>query len=668
MTNDASVADPGARGEKAAEAARDVIAFGAFAAHLRSAELFRDGTPVKLQLQPFRVLSLLLKRPGELVTRDELRREVWGEHTAVDFEHGLNFCIKQVRAALGDDAEHPSFIETLPRRGYRFIGRIEGASAGVTPSAARPGDADGAAPSGGAPERSGERSADLGSAPSPDKGAHGFVPSARLAWLAFAGVLAASFALAVFALRARSVRDPNAPAIVFVVPFENMTGDREADVWCDGLTEETIAELASADPKRVQVIARTTSMAYRAAHKPLREIGRLVTADYALEGAVRKAGDRMRVTAQLYRLREETPVWAKAFEATGDDVLSIQRTLAAHLAGSLAIAFEPADFRPAPPAAAQDALAKARYLRNKNDPDATGAILAAYEDALRLDPGNATAWSELAMAYEASAGFLAPSEAIEKSCAAAERARSLSDKEALADTAFGLCVFQRDWDWIGAETAFSRALAKNPGLAAAHHAYAAYLSAAGRHREAIAAIERAKSLDPLSPAIVSDAGWHAYLSREYPMAIREFARTLELEPKDAWSREHLMVAKTLSGDAAGAAKEAATWASMMALSDEEKAALAATPPADIVRGTSEIIAKRLANRAKTDPRPNPGFIALKFAGAGNKDETLAWLDKGAVQHSPWFLPLLRDPRLDLVRGEARFRAILERLHFNGSER
>jgi tetratricopeptide (TPR) repeat protein len=416
----------------------------------------------------------------------------------------------------------------------------------------------------------------------------------------------------------------------------------------------------------VQVIARTTSMAYRAARQPLREIGRQVKADFALEGAVRRAGDRLRVTAQLYRLREESPVWANAFEATGNDVLSIQRTLAAHLAGSLAIAFEPAVLRPAPTTAAQDALAKARYLRNKNDPDAVRACLAAYEEALRLDAENATAWSELAMAYESSAGYLPPSEAIEKSCAAAERAVRLSSKEALADTAFGLCVFQRDWDWVGAETAFSRALAKNPGLAAAHHVYAAFLSAAGRHREAVAAIERAKSLDPLSPAIVADAGWHAFLSREYPAAIREFARSLELEPKDAWSREHLMVAKALSGDAAGAAKEAATWASMMPLSDEEKTTLASTPPADIVRRTTEIAAHRLANRAQTDPRPNPGFIAVKYAGAGNLDETLAWLEKGAVQHSPWFLPLLRDPRFDLVRGDPRFRAILEGLHFNGS--
>ena len=213
MTNDAGIANPrGLHGEREPESrGNDVIAFGEFAAHLRSAELFRSGAPVKLQLQPFCVLSALLRRPGELVTREELRREVWGDHTAVDFEHGLNFCIKQVRAALGDNANHPSFVETLPRRGYRFIGRIDG----VPPGAALP-------PSVGSEQ------------------ARASAPSSRLAWLAFVGVLLVSFVLAVFALRARS-SDPNATAVVFVVPFENLTGDRESDVWCDGLTAEIIA-------------------------------------------------------------------------------------------------------------------------------------------------------------------------------------------------------------------------------------------------------------------------------------------------------------------------------------------------------------------------------------------------------------------------------------------
>jgi len=663
MTNEGNLADPsGPEGQAGSvDRTKEVVTFGEFAAHLRSAELFRGGTAVKLQLQPFRVLAALLRRPGELVTREELRREVWGDHTAVDFEHGLNFCIKQVRAALGDSAEHPSLVETLPRRGYRFIGRIDGlpsvAAAGGAPprDSVHHGEVAPLSVTGDA-SRPLEALAENGTTPRS-------APSARVAWLAFVGVLISSFLLAVFALRARSVSDPRAPAVLFVVPFENLTGDRESDVWCDGLTEEVIAQLAAADPRHFHVIARTTSMAYRATHQPLREIGRQVKADYALEGAVRKAGDRLRVTAQLYRLREETPVWAKAFEATGNDVFSIQRSLAAHLAASLALAVEPAETRSAPSFAAQEALAKARYLRNKNDPNAVGASLGAFEEALRLDPENAVAWSELAMAYGAAAGILPASEAIDKSCAAAKRARELSSKEALADTALALCVFQRDWDWTGAETAFGSALAKNPGLAAAHHGYAAFLSAAGRHGDAMRAIERAKNLDPLSPAIVSDAGWHAYLGREYPSAIRELDRTLELEPKDAWSREHLMMARALSGDTAGAATEAAAWASMFPLDEEEKASLAALAPGDAVRRTTEVIAKRLAARAKTDSRPNPGFVAAKYAGAGNRDEALAWLERGASQHSPWFLPLLRDPRFDAVRGDARFAAILERAHF-----
>lgn len=664
MTNDASMADPRGLPDEPGSIDRtgEVIAFGGeFTARLRSAELFKSGALVKLQLQPFRVLTALLRRPGELVTREELRREIWGEHTAVDFEHGLNFCIKQVRAALGDDADRPQFIETLPRRGYRFIGTVESSP----PTIARdPNQPFSASEPGTRESTEHENIARSSLTELPRAGA----PPARIAWIAVVSVLFGSFMLALLALRSRSARDPNAPAVVFVVPFENLTGDRDGDVWCDGLTDEVIAQLAAADPRRVQVIARTTSMAYRATHQPLREIAQRVTADFALEGAVRKSGDRLRVTAQLYRLREETPVWAKAFETTGNDVLSVQRTLAAHLAGSLAIAFEPSEMHPAPPVPAQEALAKARYLRNKHDVDSVGATLAAYEEALRIDPENAVAWSELAMAYDTAAGFLPPREALDKSCAAAKRARELSTREALADTALGLCALQRDWDWAAAEAAFGSALTKNPGLAAAHHCYAAFLSAAGRHRDAVRAIERAKALDPLSPAVVSDAGWHAYLGRDYPAAIREFLRTLELEPKDAWSREHLMTARALSGDLEGAGKDAALWASMFPLSDEEKTSLAAVVPADAARRTSAVVAKRMAARASAgDGHPNPGFIAAKYAGADDRAEALAWLERAATQHSPWFLPLLRDPRFDGLRGDPRFAAILERAHLPTTE-
>jgi tetratricopeptide (TPR) repeat protein len=206
------------------------------------------------------------------------------------------------------------------------------------------------------------------------------------------------------------------------------------------------------------------------------------------------------------------------------------------------------------------------------------------------------------------------------------------------------------------------AIAKNPGLAAAHHGYAAFLSAAGRHLEALSAIARAKKLDPLSPSIVSDAGWHAFLSRDYAGAAREFERTLELEPKDAWSREHLMMARSLAGDIEGASREARAWAAMFPLSDQEKATLASLSPGEMVVATSAAIARSVAARDKSDRPPNPGFVAVKFAGAGDRDGSLLWLERAASARAPWLLPLLRDPRFDLVKGDARFVAIAQRAH------
>lgn len=677
MTNNAGIDDPRGHEGTAAESVpeEDVVVFGEFVAHLRSAELFRQGAIVKLQLQPFRVLAALLRRPSVLVTREELRREVWGEHTTVDFEHGLNFCIKQVRSALGDSAEHPAFIETLPRRGYRFIGQIvDSAPRGPTsrapeaPTAVT--DIEGRARESGEPlpatlSASMDASRSLGDAVSQDRSAPSPAPQSsrsRASKLVAAVAVLAALALAIVASRARSGSEPRGPAVLFVLPFENLTGDHASDAWCDGLTEEVIAVLAGADPSRVQVIARTTSMAYRGAKKSLGDIGRQVKADLALEGAVRREGDRLRVTAQLYRVREESPIWSDAFETTESDVLSVQRRLAAHLAGALAIAALPDAARPSPPIAAQEALAKARYLRNKNEPESLAASLAAFEEALRLDPDNAAAWGETAMLYEAAAGVVRAHLAIEKSCEAAKRARELSSREALADTALGLCAMHRDWDWSAAETAFASALAKNPGLAVTHHCYAAFLSAAGRHKEALSAIARAKKLDPLSPSIVADAGWHAFLARDYVAAAREFERTLELEPKDAWSREHLMTARSLAGDVEAANREARAWGAMFPLSDEEKAALSALSPSDVVRGTSAAIAARFAAKSESDHPPNPGFIAAKFAGAGHRDAALAWLERAANERAPWLLPLLRDPRFDSLRGDPRFTAIVDRTH------
>ncbi len=653
MTNDAGFADPRSdddEGVASRAANHDVVVFGEFTAHLRTAELFRGGSLVKLQLQPFRVLAALLRRPGELLTRDELRREVWGEHTAVDFEHGLNFCIKQVRVALGDSADDPSFIETLPRRGYRFIAHI--ADRKLDPAAIGPPDQ----------VSSGEPAAELPS---------GAVATAaqssqrwrkkHASWFALTGAVLVVIALAAIAWRRGVAPHPKSPEVLFVVPFENLTGDRANDIWCDGLTEEIIALLASADPKRIHVIARTTSMAYRGARKSLGEIGREVKADLALEGAVRKSGDRLRVTTELYRLDTEASLGGDAFETTETDVLSVQRLLAARLAAVLALTAH-SNEGTAPTPAMQEALAKARYLRQKNDPESMVASVAAFEEAVRLGPENATAWSEMALAYEAAAGILPAAAAIDKSCAAAIRARELSSREALGDTALGLCALQRDWDWAGAESAFGSSIAKNPGLAVTHHVWAAFLSAAGRHPQAVAAIERAKRLDPLSPAIVADAGWHAYLARDFAAAVREFERTLELEPKDAWSREHLMTSRALAGDSSGAMGEARIWAAMFPLLDEDRTKLAALAPADVVRGTSAAIAESLAARAATERPPNPGFVAAKFAGGGRREEALTWLERAAAEHAPWFLPLLRDPRFDFVRHDPRFAAIVERVH------
>jgi TolB-like protein/DNA-binding winged helix-turn-helix (wHTH) protein len=270
---------------------------------------------VKLQRQPQRVLRALLKRHGELVSREELKRLVWGDGASADLDQRLNFCIKQVRAALGDRASAPHFVQTLPRRGYRFIAPIEPVVEAK-------------------PSRPTSRRAALRLAP-------------LVAALVCASLLGPSHV-------ARS-RAPEAPhrTLVAVLPFENALGDAAEDDLSDGLTEETINGLGRLSPERLGVIARSSAMTYKGAAKPLRQVGRELGVSHVLEGSVCRAGRRVRVLAKLVRVDDQSQLWAESYELAGDDLLQLQNHVAARIASSLREQLVPALATPAratPPA------------------------------------------------------------------------------------------------------------------------------------------------------------------------------------------------------------------------------------------------------------------------------------------------------------------------------
>jgi TolB-like protein/DNA-binding winged helix-turn-helix (wHTH) protein len=311
-----------------------VVRFGPFAADLRAGEVHKHGTKLRLHGQPVQVLGLLLERPGDVVTREELRARLWDSETFVDFEHGLHAAVNKLRVALNDAADHPRFIETIPRRGYRFIGTIE--SSEQSPEA---------------PSLTAEARREPASAPplippppiAPSFSWHRASPVAYA--LAILLLLALVAVLWSYRATTDSASGSDSRLMLAVLPFENLSTDAEQEYFSDGLTEELITGLGQLDAARLGVIARTSVMGYKRTTKRVREISGELGVDYVLEGTVRRADARIRVAAQLIRAGDETHVWAGSYDRTPGDLLSIQIEMARAVAGELQLRLPGADRR-----------------------------------------------------------------------------------------------------------------------------------------------------------------------------------------------------------------------------------------------------------------------------------------------------------------------------------
>jgi TolB-like protein/DNA-binding winged helix-turn-helix (wHTH) protein/Tfp pilus assembly protein PilF len=622
------------------------LRFGAFELELSSGELRRSGVLVHLQQQPAKVLALLARRSGELVTREEIQREVWGE-TFVDFEQGLNYCVKQIRSALGDQADTPRYLETLPRRGYRFLAPVQGISQ-VSP----PPEAAGAAVV-----------------------LHPESPAARPRHRTLAAGLVLVVAIAALVWFRPRAAPPPTRVMLAVLPFENLSGDPAQEFLSDGLTEELTTELARLRPERLAVIARTSANVYKKSAKPVDEIGRELGVDYLVEGSVRRDGDRLRVAAQLVRAKDQTHLWAESYDRPAADTLALQddvaRRVVAALEGRL-LADRAAGSRPSvPKPAAYDAYLKGRYeLARRIPPDARKApqpsSAAAFEQAIALDPTFAPAWAGLASAAVAGVddGTLAPADGFERARAAATKALALDEALAEAHVALAAVALYHDWSIDEAGAHYARALALDPGRAASHHAYAGFLSAQGRHDEAIAAMETARRLDPLSAAVNGDVGWYFYMARRYDEAIACYRRTLELEPGLRWVRAFLVDALARAGKWSEARDEALVVLQRPGV------------PADDVERVRRLEAheavrefwRGTARRAERSNRPDAEFIAVRHAQLGDGEHAIEWLRRAVEVRSRWVVPLLgSDPAFDPWRTDARFLVLRDRVGL-GSER
>ena len=617
---------------------------GEFQVDFASGELRKNGHVVRLKPQPCKVLSLLVMRPGQTVSREEIQREVWGGDTFVDFERGLNSCIKQIRAALGDDPDLPSYIQTIPRRGYRFIASVE-------PLASQ--NANGVKPSN-------ESSALPQSEGNP-----------RLRFLRRSAALAclSVITIAAVTLGVRHSRPESERMRLVVLPFANLSGDASQDFFGDGLSEEMITQLGELAPQRLGVIARTSSAQYRQTGKSAAEIGKELKANYVLEGSVRREGDRLHVTAQLIQASDQTQLWAAVYDRQAGDTLAIESDLAHRVARSLALQLLPARESAvlAPVSSnpvAHEAYLKGRYAMNRMTLEGFHQARVELEKAIQNDPGFALAYSALADTYSLEPwwGGLPPQEAFPKARRYAEQALRLDDGLAEAHTSMGFIRLYYDWDFGAAESEFERAIQLQPGLALAHYWFAGALSAAGKHEQAIASIQRAQELDPLSPLINADAGWYYFYARRYNDAIRECRRALEVDPQFGFAVNCIMAAHREQGNTEAALADARKMFELRAAQAKQKPVeIVAANAQDGLRSAAQLWLARM-DQLSRQYYISPYQSAVLHAWLNQKDQALADLTRARDQHDTLMVLLDVDPRLDGLRSDSRFAALASELH------
>ena len=626
------------------------LRFGVFEANILAREFRKHGTHVRLRGQPFCILAMLLERPGEVVTRDEMQKKLWPADTFVDFEHSLNSAIKKLRAVLGDSPDNSRYIETIPRVGYRFVAPVQelpptGLSISEVPASSTESQTQ-AAP----------------------RVSHRRWPRV------VAGVLAltALVVVATFAWRRAYPQPRVAGEKVFlaVLPFSNLTGEPGQEYFSDGLTEEMIAQLGQADPDRMSVIARTSVMHYKGSSEPLSQIGGELGVRYVLEGSVRKDSSRVRITAQLVRVRDQTPVWSHEYDRELADLLTVQHEVAQEVASEMqatlgerrkplaALGGKPA--ASAGSYAAYDLYLQGRYFWNKRTQEGFQRAADYFQQAIARDPNYAPAYAGLADTLGLmSTYYLGPqNELMPKGRAAALRELQLDDTLAEAHTSLALIAENYEYDWQTAEKEFQRAIQLDPGYATAHQWYAEYLSWLGRFEEALAESEKARRLDPLSMIIAADHATILYYARQYDRAVAQSRAVLNMDPKAPRAASVLIYSYVRQQKFAEAQE----------FIEQHDATLGSRwlPVLEaIVYGywgrTSE--AQKALTRVEQSAWKHEERISVLlqvYSAVGQRDATIALLQEAVVDHSNAVTAIKVDPMYDPLRNDSRFQDVLLR--------
>jgi len=630
-----------------------LLRFGVFELDSVSGELRKNGLKIRLPEQSFRLLKLLLSRPGDVVTREELQQVLWRSDTFVDFEVGLNSAVRKLREALDDSAENPRFVETLPRRGYRFVGPV----AAVDPVKV---DADIA-------HIAGPTSAETLGLLAPGA----ITTTSRLRrglWMA-AGVMLVSMVAAAFGMNQRRVSsqggNTRAPVRSLVVlPFENLTGDAAQAYFVDAVTDALTTHLAQVEG--LAVISRTSARRYQRPLKRLSEIGEELKVDAVVEGSVVRAGSRVRVTAQLIRAATDRHIWAQSYDSERGAMLAVQQRIALDIAvavGRAAPSNLTAGVRQVVDPQAYEAYVKGLTAVGTAYEDNRRAVRY-FEEAIARQPDFAHAYAELAFAQFqfVFSGPLSPRDAIPKAETAARKALALDDTLARAHFILGQILSTYYWKWDAADEAFRRAAAlRAPGAAASSPASRSSLVRAGRAAEAVAVSERARTLAPLSFNAQMEVGTAYREARQYTRAVEEFRRALEMSPGHARAHFQLgatFVAMERPGDAIREL-EAAVKQSQGARSRFEAylayAFAAAGRTHDARRVLSELEGRRREQYVSSFN------IALIHDALGQKQPALAALERAYEDHAVEFAHPALYPPFKTIASEPRYVDIMRQI-------
>lgn len=627
--------------------------FGVFTVELPGGELRKHGTRVKVQDRPLQLLIALLERPGEIVSRDELRQRLWPDGTFVDFDHNISSAINKLRTVLNDSASHSRFIETVGRRGYRFLADVKR----ISPDSA-------------SPEPREQKIPEI----SMVAGRTGSRFPRRWMIVAAAALILSVGAVGYLQWR-RNTAGSTIPAqrvMLAVLPFENLTGDPAQDYFSDGLTEEMIAELGRLNRNHLGVIARTSVMLYKQSPKPLDQIGRELGVQYVIEGSVRRDSSHVRITAQLIQVKDQTHLWAREYDRQLNNSLTLQSEIAQEIgdeiqislgdnneakdAKHLTLAHSTASYE------AYDLYLRGRYFWNKRTGAGFLQAVDYFQKAIAKDPEYARAYAGLADTFGLmTTWYLAPQqEFMPKAKAAALKALALDESLAEAHASLALVAENYDYDWQTAEKEFRRAIQLNPDYATGHQWYAEYLAWQGRFDEAFAESERARQLDPMSLIIASDRGAILYYSKKYDRAIEQCRAVVDMDPTFGNARGFIISAYVQQGKFAEALMENDRtglpedspwiWATRAFIYNHSGAAAQAQ---HALMKFDELAPK--LKEAKTLAQLSA------YSGSRQKEKIISLLEKAYVEHSPVLTNIKVEPKYDSIRSDPRFQALLARV-------